>query len=374
MAGGIALSEAQKRDWLQLIRTETVGPATFRALLNRFGSARAALEALPDLARRGGARLPVRIPSLADIDREWTAVSDFGARLVALGESDYPAMLAGIDGPPPLLAVRGAPAVLRRTMVAVVGARNASLSGRKMAGWIADEVGRAGPAIVSGLARGIDAAAHQAALPHGTVAVMAGGLDRLYPPENRDLMEAIVAQGGALVTEMPMGWDPRARDFPRRNRLVSGLSIAVVLVEAAAQSGSLHTARFALEQGREVLAVPGSPLDPRCEGCNRLIRDGATLISHPRDVIEAIGALGSREPQLRLFETPGSADLGADPSDFERRAVVEALGPDPVAVDELARDVGLTPAALQLILLELDLAGRLERHRGGRVSLVLPTR
>lgn len=370
---GIRLDDEQRLAWLRLIRSENVGPVTFRALINRYGSAERALEALPDLARRGGARAGVRIASRRDAEREMEAAAAHGARFVALGEAGYPANLRALEGPPPLIAVRGGEGVFLRPMVAVVGARNASIAGRKMAGWIAREAGQAGYVVVSGLARGIDAAAHEAAVETGTIAVMAGGLDKLYPPENAGLMDRIIDTGGAVISEMPFGWDPRARDFPRRNRIVSGLSLAVVLVEAAARSGSLHTARFALEQGREVLAVPGSPLDPRSEGANRLIREGATLIAHPSDVIEALAALVGREPSaLEADEPDAGADfLAAEPGDDERQRVLEALGPTPVAADEIIRLAGVGAASLQLLLLELELAGRLERHRNGKVSLVM---
>lgn len=370
---GFRLDPEQRLAWLRLIRSENVGPVTFRALINRYGSASRALEELPELARKGGARGAVRIPTRQEAEREMAVAEGLGARFVAMGEPGYPAHLRALEGPPPLIAVRGGEGVFLRPMVAVVGARNASIAGRKMAGWIAREAGQAGYVVVSGLARGIDAAAHEAALDTGTIAVLAGGLDKLYPPENAGLHDRIIDTGGAVISEMPFGWDARARDFPRRNRIVSGLSLAVVLVEAAARSGSLHTARFALEQGREVLAVPGSPLDPRSEGANRLIRDGATLICHPNDVIEALAALVGREPPTMEAGEPerGAGGLEIEPGDNERLQVIEALGPTPVAIDEIVRATGVSAAALQLMLLELELAGRLERHRGGKVSLVM---
>jgi DNA processing protein len=368
----IRLSDPQRFAWLKLIRTENVGPATFIELINRYGSAAAALEALPELARRGG-QTRIRIPADAEIAREWDAAARSGARLVALGEAGYPPYLRAVEGPPPMVAVLGSVEVLARPLVAIVGSRNASLSGRKIAGMIARGLGGEGIGIVSGLARGIDAAAHEASVPTGTVAVLAGGLDRIYPPEHEGLLARIVGEGGAGFSEMPYGWEPRARDFPRRNRLISGMSIGVVVVEAARRSGSLHTARFAAEQGREVFAVPGSPLDPRAEGCNDLIRTGATLVSGAADVLESIAdQIGRPPPEPSAWE-PASDDPGGynAPAEDLRARVVEALGPTPVSIDELIRHTGAPPGLLQTVLLELYLAGRATRHPGGKVSLNL---
>ncbi|MDQ0317009.1 DNA-processing protein DprA [Amorphus orientalis] len=369
---GIRLNDQQRLAWLRLIRSDRVGPATFRDLLNHYGTAAAALEALPELSRRGGAIRGLRIAAREDAEAEIAALSRLGGRLVAIGEPGYPAHLRTIDAPPPLLSVFGPEEIAARPAVAIVGARNASLAGRKMARKIAEGLGEAGLVVVSGLARGIDAAAHEAATETGTIAVLAGGLDHIYPPENEPLLQAIVASGGAAVTEMPLGWSPRARDFPRRNRLISGISLAVVVVEAAKRSGSLHTARFAAEQGRDVFAVPGSPLDPRAEGCNHLIREGATLTVGADDVIEGIAPLLGRPPapppQLEDADTP-MATRPEEPDDTARARIIEALGPTPTSVDEIIRETGVAPAAVQLVLLELDLAGRLERHGGGAVSL-----
>jgi DNA processing protein len=371
-SGRPPLSEATRALWLRLIRSENVGPVTFRELVNHFGSAAAALAALPDLARRGGARGRIRIASEGEVAAEIATAAAFGARFVALGEPDYPIRLATIEGAPPILSVKGGAGVCRRPAVAIVGARNASLAGRKFAGLVGQGLGAAGFVIVSGLARGIDAAAHEAGLDTGTIAVFAGGLDRLYPPENEGLARRIVETGGALVSEMPFGWEPRARDFPRRNRLVSGIALGVVVVEAARRSGSLHTARFAAEQGREVFAVPGSPLDPRTEGTNDLIRNGATLCAAVEHVIEVLAPILGRSADGRIDE-PGEDDFERplDASDDARRLVVEALGPTPVGIDEILRATGVGMGVLQLILMELALAGRLERHRGGRVSLLM---
>lgn len=370
--GGRSLSDAQRMAWLRLIRSENVGPVTFRQLINHFGSANAALKALPDLARRGGKRV-LRVMSEPEAAREWAAAERMGARFVALGEPDYPALLATVEGPPPLLATRGGTGVLRRPMAAIVGARNASIAGRKIAGLMARGLGEGGFVVVSGLARGIDAEAHAGALETGTIAVVAGGLDRLYPPENEALHDAILAHDGAVVTEMPFGFVARAKEFPRRNRLVSGMSLGVVVVEAAARSGTLHTARFAAEQGREVLAVPGSPLDPRSEGTNKLIREGATLVTSAADVIEALAPLIGRAP---LPTDAGESDEGdyrmaRDAPESARQKIVESLSVTPVGLDEIIRMTGLSPAEVHLVLLELDLAGRLERHPGGTISLVM---
>ncbi len=367
------MSDSSRAAWLRLIRSENVGPVTFRQLVNHFGSAARALDALPELARRGGAKARIRIASEADVAREMATARASAARFVALGEPDYPARLAAIEGPPPLIAVKGGSGVCRRPSVGIVGARNASLAGRKMATILARGLGESGFVVVSGLARGIDAAAHEASLDTGTIAVFAGGLDRLYPPENAGLAARIVESGGALVSEMPFGWEPRARDFPRRNRLISGISLGVVVIEAAARSGSLHTARFAAEQGREVFAVPGSPLDPRAEGTNDLIRNGATLVATAAHVVEGLTPILGGIPDAIAMTERDDDDLERpfDVPETARRLVLEALGPTPVGIDEILRATGVRLGELQLILMELTLAGRLERHGGGRVSLVM---
>jgi DNA processing protein len=368
----VQLTFEQRVAWLRLIRSERVGPATFRELLNHYGSAAAAVAALPELSRRGGAVRGIRIASRDEAEAELDATDRIGARLVAIGEPGYPVHLRTIDAPPPLVSMLGGADIADRPAVALVGARNASLAGRKMARRIAADLGEAGFVIVSGLARGIDAAAHEAWLRTGTVAVLAGGLDRIYPPENVPLLEAIVGEGGAAVTEMPLGWTARAQDFPRRNRLISGMSLGVVVIEAAKRSGSLHTARFAGSQGRDVFAVPGSPLDPRAEGCNHLIREGATLIVGADDVVEALAPIVERPlaPPPRLEDAMPLTDHMPEPDDSARSVIIEALGPTPVLVDEIIRETGFAPAVVQLVLLELDLAGRLARHGGGSVSLI----
>jgi len=364
---GELLGPAQRLDWLRLIRTENVGPRTFRTLINQFGGAAAALDALPTLARRGGRLVPPRTPTREEAEAEMAALARIGARLVAMGEADYPSALAQLDDAPPLICVRGRGEVLRRPMVGIVGARNASAAGRTFAARLARDLAAAGWVVVSGLARGIDAAAHEASLDGGTVGVFAGGLARPYPPENLKLIEA-VADMGAVVSEMPVAWEPRARDFPRRNRLVSGMSLGVVVVEAAERSGSLITARLAAEQGREVFAVPGSPLDPRAGGTNRLIKQGATLVTAAADVIEVLTPMaGQAGPEA--IEADGPPIEPAAPGEDARARIVGLLGPVPTFIDDLVRLSGCTVAEVQIVLLELDLAGRLDRPGTGRVAL-----
>jgi len=360
----------ERLDCLRLIRSENVGPTTYRHLVRHFGSAGAALAALPDLARRGG-RAKIAICPVEEAERELEAVAAAGARLVAPGEPGYPPRIAELADAPPLLTVRGDSALFGRPMVAVVGARNASASGQRFARQLAADLGAAGLAVVSGLARGVDAAAHQGALASGTLAVVAGGLDVVYPPENRALHEAIAERGG-LLAELPVGTVPQARHFPRRNRLISGAALGVVVIEAAERSGSLITARMAAEQGREVFAVPGSPLDPRCKGTNGLIRQGALLTEGAADVLEALRPLlgaGLGEAQPPPAPTPAPQPEDGFDDEASRRLVLERLGPTPVDADELLRQCELTAGALATILLELELAGRLDRHPGNRVSM-----
>jgi DNA processing protein len=363
------LPDEQRLDWLRLIRSDNVGPRTFRTLLNHCGSARAALAALPHLARRGGATRAARVCSREDAERELGAAKALGVTFVAIGEPDYPQRLQMIDDAPPLFAVRGNTAALSLPMVGIVGARNASAAGMRFAERLARDLGAAGFAVVSGLARGIDGAAHRASLGTGTIAALAGGHDQIYPPEHGSLAEAIVTEG-ALVSEMPMGWEPRARDFPRRNRLISGLAAGVVIVEAAKRSGSLITARMALEQGREVFAVPGSPLDPRTEGSNDLIKQGATLVTEAADVVAVLRPILGQPIEVSAEEPETSSVLGAEPGTDERTRIMELLGPTPVSIDGIVRLSGCSPALVRVALLELELAGRLERHGGALVSLL----
>lgn len=367
---GRTLSDRQRLAWLRLIRTENVGPATFRDLINRFGSAEAALEMLPELTRRGGGLRTVRITSTGEAEAEFERAEAAGAKLVAIGEPDYPPMLRRMEQLPPLVAVAGQATVFRLPAIAIVGARNASLVGAKMAARLAREFGASGYCVVSGLARGIDAAAHRGSLDTGTVAALAGGLDKPYPPENFGLCDEITERG-AIISEMPFGWEPRAKDFPRRNRIIAGLSLGLVVVEAANRSGSLISARLAANMGRLVFAVPGSPLDPRAAGTNGLLKNGAILTTDADDVLSQIAPLTGRPaPAVRAFEEPTDFAAAPPPQDEDRDRVVEALGPAPVAIDELIRYTELHAAQIFTILLELDLAGRLARHPGGMVSLL----
>ena len=393
------LTDAQRLDWLRLIRTDGIGPRTFRGLINRFGSAEAALDALPDLTKRAGKRaLP---PSKAEAEREMAAAARLGVRFLAMGEAEYPKSLHATDTAPPLIALRGEASCLLKPSVALVGSRNASTAGLAFTERLAAGLGRAGLVVVSGLARGIDARAHRASLASGTVAVLAGGQDKIYPDSHRGLVDDILAAGGAVVAEMPMGWVPRGRDFPRRNRIISGLSLGTVVVEAARRSGSLITARFALEQGREVFAVPGSPLDPRAEGTNDLIRQGATLVAEVEHVLAVIEPLVSGETgraggvsdradregapdywdeldldgtQARSAAAPSPVSLldapdPAQPGD-DRARLIAALSPVPVGTDALARSTGLAVRVVHTLLLDLELDGRIERHGSGAVSLL----
>lgn len=364
------LTDAEKIDWLRLLRSEGVGPVTFFHLVRFYGGAAKALAALPELARRSGRKAPIRVGTAADAERELAAVRRAGAALLGWLEPAYPVPLAAIEDAPPLLTVRGNIAFLSERNIAMVGARNASANGRALAEAIARDLGKAGFVVPSGLARGIDAAAHKGALATGTVAVLAGGIDVCYPPEHRALFDAVAAQG-ALVAELPPGTEPLARHFPRRNRIISGLAEGVVVVEAALRSGSLITARLAGEQGREVFAVPGSPLDPRCHGSNNLIRQGAALTESAEDVLRALSgrrispapAMALAEPDLAPLAPPAEAD-----SDKARTLLIEHLSPSPTAVDELVRQTDLPPALVASALLELELAGRIERHPGNRVA------
>jgi DNA processing protein len=393
---GIKLSDRQLIDWLRLIRTEGVGPRTFLSLLNHYGGAGEALRALPELSRKRAGKA-VTIAPEADAERELDHVRRFGARFVARGEPDYPKALAAIESAPPLVTVIGSANLAAQPLVSIVGSRNASVAGLKMAEKLSHDLGAAGFGIVSGLARGIDTRTHEASLPTCAIAVVAGGLDKLYPEENRALFERM-CERGAVVSEMPMGWVPRGRDFPRRNRIVSGLSLGTIIVEAARKSGSLITARFANEQGREVFAVPGSPFDPRAEGPNDLIRDGATLTRGSRDVLEVLEPIIGRD-----FEIPAMFDGGGYPSDeplwdeadwlgagasaskgpseppFDgweepsaatpAAVVLGLLTAAPVDPDDLCRSAGFSIREINLVLFGLDEEGRIDRHPGGKVSL-----
>lgn len=369
-----SLSAAERRDWLRLIRTDSIGPVIFAGLLQRFGSAAAAIDALPDLARRSGRSRPLSIPSRDKADDELAALDKLGAQLIASCEPAYPPALAALEDAPPLLTVRGKAESLLKPTIALVGARNASANGIRFARLLAKDLGEAGFAVVSGLARGIDTGAHQGALATGTIAVMAGGVDIIYPPENEGLYGRIL-ETGAAVSEMRCGTEPRAPHFPRRNRLISGLSQGVVVVEAALRSGSLITARLAGEQGREVFAVPGSPLDPRAHGTNDLLRQGAILTEGAEDILRVLApgtAPPVREAPAPAIEMSQIGAAAAGPElDVARTKIVEKLGINPVAVDEIIRQCHLSPATVLTVLLELELGGRLNRHPGNQVSMLI---
>jgi DNA processing protein len=366
----VVLTDAQRVDWLRLIRAENVGPRTFRALINEFGGAARALDRVAELARRGG-RGELRIPDKAEAEAEIAAAARMGVRFVAIGEADYPPRLRETDDAPPLLAVRGQLKALTQPAIALVGSRNASAAGSRFASVLARDLGQAGFVVVSGLARGIDSAAHRASIETGTIAVYAGGQDKIYPAEHAELA-AEIAKSGATVSEMPMGWEPRARDFPRRNRIIAGMSLGVVVVEAAERSGSLITARLALEAGREVFAVPGSPIDPRAGGTNRLLKEGATIVTSAADVIEVLTPIIGRPQPRSPVREPAPGEAPAEPptaDDALRKRIADLLSPTPVAIDDLVRAAGAPAGAVQIVLLELELAGRLERHGGSMVSL-----
>lgn len=369
------LCESERLARLRLIRTENVGPVTFRHLIDRFGSAERAIEALPDLARRGGRRRPLKVPGPAAAEREMAENARIGARMMVYGDPDYPAALAAIEDAPATLSAIGPGLPTVNPVLAIVGARNASMNGRRLAAMLAREIGAGGHVIASGLARGIDGAAHDGALESGTIAVVAGGIDVVYPPEHAALHDRIAEQG-AILAEQPIGTVPQARHFPSRNRIIAGLSVGVLVVEAASRSGSLITARRALDQGREVFAVPGSPLDPRCAGTNGLIKEGAAfLVESAGDVLRILDTLPTQNLQA---PTPGDAGLSEGSEALEtpalaadgrvRRLVLEALGSEPVPVDELIRGCQLSAPIVATVLLEAELAGLVDRHPGNQVS------
>ncbi len=361
------MDEAGLRHWLRLVRTENVGPVTFRQLLARYGVAEAALEALPELAARGGLKRKLIAPSLQQIDDELADLTKRQAQVITLRDAAYPSALKTLPDAPPVLVVKGHVALLSKPSVAFVGARHASMNGRRFAEKLARDVGQAGYIVVSGLAAGIDASAHYGALATGTVGVIAGGLESVYPPENADLY-AKMADLGAIVTEMPVGTPIKPTLFPRRNRIVAGLALGVVVVEAAPQSGSLITARLAGEYGREVMAVPGSPLDPRASGTNKLLKQGATLIECAADILEAVRVQGAESPSPADYEAPASTPLSEANLDKARARVWQALSPSGTPMDALVRDCALPPATILAVLLELELAGRLVRGAGGQVA------
>ncbi|EEX08159.1 DNA protecting protein DprA [Ruegeria lacuscaerulensis ITI-1157] len=362
-------TEEDRFSWLRLLRSRKVGPATFRRLLHEHGSAQNALAALPELARAAGIEGYETCPP-GVIEAELKAAKAAKARLLCLGSADYPSALADLSDAPPMLWAIGDISVLRRPMIALVGARNCSSLGARTARALADGLGAQGFVVVSGLARGIDTAAHKAALGSGTVAVMAGGVDIIYPAENADLARDI-SKRGLRLSEQPMGVTPQARHFPRRNRIISGLAQAVVVVEAAAKSGSLITARDALDQGRDVLAVPGHPFDARAAGCNLLIREGATLVRSVEDVIEALPPQAPDLFNAQVSPPPAPGDMRPQPAVDLQATILSRLGPSPVAEDQLIRDVQVPASAVGPVLVELELQGRIQRQPGGLLSLAV---
>jgi len=362
------LSFTERRDWLRLIRTQNVGPVSFRDLINRYGDASTALDALPSLIRKK----PIHPPRPDQVEAEMDYAEQMGVRLICAVEPDYPKYLRALDPPPPVISVLGRLDVLHKPCVAIIGSRNASAIGQRFAGSLAAELGQAGYTIISGLARGIDAAAHQGSLTTGTAAVLGGGVDHIYPRENTEL-HAHIVQNGAIVSESPMGYRATARDFPRRNRIISGLCRGVIVIEAAERSGTLITARYALEQNREVMAAPGSPLDPRTKGCNRLIRQGAHLIESAEDVIavlETIRPLGLEEPTDLFTSAPFDAERAEADIARAKSQVQDLLSPTPTPRDDIIRASGLPLPVVTAALLEMELAGEVHVEPDGRVSLV----
>ncbi len=359
------LSGPERRDWLRLARAETVGPVAFRYLIQTYGGPSEALAALPDLARRGGRAQAPRVPTAAEAEAEIAAGEGLGARLLCACEFDFPPLLAALDPPPPVLWALGDPGLLTRGCVAVVGARTASSAGQRFARALAAGLGQGGYVVVSGLARGIDGAAHEGALPTGTVAVLGGGPDDIYPREHAELYRSVKARG-CILSEHPPGYAAQARDFPRRNRLISGLCLGVVVVEAEMRSGSLITARLAAEQGREVFAVPGSPLDPRARGTNNLLRQGATLCEGAEDVLAVLDSLpGLSAPPSPPFDAAPEPAALAGAVDAVRERVAALLSPTPTPVDEIIRTAVAPAPAVLAALMELSLAGRAELLPGG---------
>lgn len=361
------LSDEERLNWLRLSQTENVGPATFHNLLALYKTATAAIEALPTLSVRGGRRKPLSVLPRPLAEEMMARAARINAQFVVAGEDGYPPDLAQIPQAPVMLCVSGQLELANRKAVGIVGARNASALGLKLTRQLTRGLVEAGFVIVSGLARGIDTAAHEAATAPHTAAILAGGLDHFYPPENEALQKAI-AEHGVLISEMPPGTVPKSEYFPRRNRIISGMAKAIIIVEAAMRSGSLITARFAAEQGREVFAVPGSPLDPRCEGTNRLIRDGANILTSLDDVLEALNAPLMVQQGMLLEPAPKPIALPTDIGTEDRERVASLLSPSPIEIDDLIRESHLPPHHVMTILLELELAGRALRHAGGRIS------
>ncbi len=372
------LDDRERGQWLQLSRCENVGPRTFLDIISHFPSAADALDVLPDLAKRSMPGRKIRLCTKANAAREMDRVEKLGGRLIALCEPAYPFRLRHIASPPPLICVKGDLTIANGASIGIVGARNASAAGVRITREMAIELSRAGMTVISGLARGIDTAAHSASLESGTIAAVAGGIDVVYPPENADLQTKI-GEHGAIISEMPPGVRPKARHFPRRNRLISGLSNGVLVIEAAERSGSLITARFAGEQGRDVFAVPGSPLDPRSAGSNRLIREGAELVSCARHILEALAPMIAHPDRLALTpivgavaenQPPPEVRMCLDVTENDRNRILALLGPTPMPLDTIIQESDIEPGTIHLVLLELDLAGRLQRHGLSSVSVI----
>ncbi|MEQ9520123.1 MAG: DNA-processing protein DprA [Parvibaculum sp.] len=367
---GKPLSEQERHDRIRLARSENVGPVTFRDLLAEFGSAGAALNALPERVRQAGGKRPIRIASTNQVDKELKETGKHDVRIITVGEPDYPALLLQADPPPPLILVKGALHLASKDCIALVGSRSASGAGLRMAGDLSRALGEQGYVTVSGLARGIDATIHQKSLQTGTIAVVAGGIDVVYPEENRKLCEAIIEQG-LIVSEMPMGTKPQGRHFPRRNRIISGLSRATIVVEAALRSGSLITARYALEQNRELMAVPGSPLDPRARGSNALLKQGAVLVETAEDVTNWLNQMPP--PQFDEGADKMFSDAPRQPPelrDSDLNTLINLLGPTPLGEDDLIRLSGLPTQLVKAHLSSLELAGRIIREPGQRIAMI----
>ncbi len=363
------VTEQEKLDWLQLSRTNNVGPITFHNFIDYYGSADAALKVIPHLTRKK----PLAIPARKDVEREYAALRKRDGDVVIAIEDTYPLALSALEDAPPVLSYIGNVALFNKPTLGIVGSRNASHNGRKFTQTLAESLSAQGQVIASGMARGIDTAAHIGALEHGTIAVVAGGIDIIYPPENTKLYEEI-CEKGLVIAESPLGMPPRARDFPRRNRIVSGLSQGVIVVEANMRSGSLITARLAAEQNRDVYAVPGHPMDPRAEGPNHLIREGAQLIRHANDVMEHVRdftGTSLRDSGLQKFEHPPLYEISGDhDTDDIRQLMIDNLSHTPTNIDEIVREYGLSVAAVQQALIEMELGGEIIRLAGNRVSLV----
>ncbi len=367
-----ALRGTDPVDALRLIRSEQVGPATFFQLVKFCGSVAKALEMAPGLSQRGGRKKPIRITPRAEAEREYERIRAFGARIVMYGEAEYPRLLQFVPDAPPILTIKGHGHLMRENnLIGIVGARNASANGCAFAKKLASDLGAAQMMVVSGLARGVDAAAHRGALGTGTVAVIGGGIDTVYPTENAALYEEIIASG-LLISEQPFGTAPHAKSFPARNRIIAGMSRGVAVIEASLKSGSLITADYANDYGREVFAVPGSPLDPRCHGTNGLLKQGAVLLESARDILSNLSPMGElplAEPKLPQFSEPPAPSMNDDMIANAREAVLAALSYSPTLLDDVLVQTGLTPHLLMAVLLELELAGRLERHPGAQIAL-----